>query len=161
MLRILHADPTTVNDSTAKAEPGSLWVYQHPTYGTWVLRYAQAKDAVTYAAGQSCTIANVYGTAVTNDRSGGSSIGAIFGGVALLAVTQNYYSFFLVDGYYPTLVTSGADDIAIGESLIVHASTDGACDGVAAGSTTTASFGVAVAADVDADNTVAGLVRCI
>lgn len=161
MLNILTEDPTAANHATAQHDLGALFRWRHPTHGWWVLRYVQFKDAVTYAAGQSCTLAAANGTAVTNDRSGGSSIGAIFGGVALKAMTQNYYGFVLVNGYYPTLVTSGADDIAIGESLIVHASTDGACDGVAAGSTTTASFGIATVADVDADNTVAGVVRCL
>ena len=97
------------------------------------------------------------GKSITNDRSGGSSIGnmARGGGLALRVMTQNYYGFALVQGYYPTAVTSGADDIAIAESVILHSSTDGACDGGGAGSTTTASFGTASEADVNADNSVA------
>lgn len=156
-----HVDPTTANDATAQATVGALYKYMHPSYGEWVLRYTKFVDAVTYAAGQSCTEAAVNGASVTNDRSGGSSLGtyAKGGGLALLAMTQNYYGYALVEGYYPTIKTSGADDIAVGESLILHGSTDGTCDGVAAGSTTTASFGTASIVDVDADNTVAGYVN--
>lgn len=117
-------------------------------------------DAVTYAAGQVCTYANTTGTSVTNDISGGSSIGNIVRGICLAVQTQNSWGWVQRKGPYATIKTSGADDIAIGESLIVHASTDGTCDGVAAGSTTTASFGIATTADVDADNTVAGILNC-
>ena len=81
-------------------------------------------------------------------------------GICLAVQTQNSWGWVQRKGPYATIKTSGADDIAVGESLIVHASTDGTCDGVAAGSTTTASFGIAVAADVDADNTVAGIHNC-
>jgi hypothetical protein len=151
-----HVDPTLCNDERAWATPGKLYVWKGDLYV-----YAQAKDAVAYADGQSTTLAAADWTAVTNDRSGGSSIGAIPGGIARCVLTQNYYGYFLVRGYHATIKTSGADDIAIGESLIVHASTDGTCDGVAAGSTTTGSFGVATVADVDADNTVAGFVRIV
>lgn len=117
-------------------------------------------DAVTYAAGQVCTYAVSTGGSVTNDISGGSSIGSIVRGICLAAQTQNSWGWVQRKGRYATVKTSGADDIAIGESLIVHASTDGTCDGVAAGSTTTASFGIAATADVDADNTVAAILNC-
>lgn len=157
----LFEDPTVVNDDVARATAGENFVYFHPSYGRWVVRYGQFKDAVTYAAGQVCTIANVSGSAFTNDISGGSSVGAIVAGVALGVMTQNYYGFVLVEGYYPTIKTSGADDIAIGENLFVHGSTDGTCDGGAANAWTTANFGVAVAADVDADNTVGGLIKTV
>lgn len=151
-----HLDPTTVNDAAAKATPGGIywWINGSGLYQRFV--YAQAKHAVTYAAGQPCSFAAVNHTAVTNDVSQATSV--LFGGLAMLVMTENYYGYFLIWGYYATIKTSGADDIAVGESLIVHATTDGTCDGVAAGSRTTASFGVAVVADIDADNTVAGFI---
>lgn len=150
---------TAVNDASPRYRLGE--VFQDPQTG-YFYRYVQFKDAVTYAAGQVVSWAVSTGlTAVTNDCSGGSSIGAVPAGICQAVMTQNYYGFILVSGYYATIKTSGADDIAVGESLIMHASTDGTCDGVAAGSTTTASFGVAVAVDVDADNTVAGTVNLL
>ena len=147
----------TANDSSARYRAGQLVI--DPATG-YFYRYVQFKDAVAYADGQSVTWATMM-TAVTNDRAGGSSIGVIPAGVCLRVMTQNYYGFILVRGYHATLATSGADDIVIGESLILHATTDGTCDGVAATATTTASFGFATAADVDAANTVAGTVNLI
>jgi len=121
-------------------------------------RFVQFKDAVTYAAGQSLTLADVNWTSVTNDRAGGSSIGAIFGGVCLAVPAQNGYGWVLIYGPYATLLTSGADDIVVGECLICHATTDGTCDGVAANARTTAAIGVATTADVDGADTVAAFV---
>jgi len=125
-----------------------------------VYAFVKFLDAVTYAAGQVCTYAAADGTSVTNDISGGSSLGSIVRGICLAVQTQNSWGWVQRKGIYSTVKTSGADDIAVGESLIVHASTDGTCDGVAAGSTTTASFGIALVADVDADNTVAAVLDC-
>lgn len=159
MYKQLTADPTGVNDSAAKAEVGAMYQYKHPTYGWWVLRYCQFKDAVTYAAGQVLTIASADGSAVTNDVAGGSSLGSIPGGVALTAVTQNYYGYALVDGYYPTIKTNGDDDITAANVLLIGAA-DGVCDS-AASTWTAGSFGISTAADVDANNTVAGIVRCL
>jgi hypothetical protein len=157
MSQFIHDSVTNANDAVARFNVGGL--YPSPE-GRWY-RYVQFKDAVTYAAGQVVTWAATDQSAVTNDISGGSSLGSIVAGICLRVMTQNYYGFILVSGSYATIKTSGADDIAVGESLIVHASTDGTCDGVAANATTTASLGVALAVDVDADNTVAGFVRCM
>ena len=149
---------TSCNEATASRTLGQLYTDESTGY---VYRYVQFKDAVTYAAGQVCTYAVATGlTAVTNDISGGSSIGSIVAGIALRAMTQNYYGFVLVKGFYGTVKTSGADDIAAGENLFVHASTDGTCDGASASTFSSGNFGIAMAADVDADNTVAALVCC-
>lgn len=154
---ICHEDPTVCNDDAARATTGVIY-----SNGDGKLyRYAQAKDAVTYADGQVCTLAIADGTAVTNDISGGSSIGSIVGGIARRIMTQNYYGYFLVKGYHATVKTSGADDIAIGENVFVHASTDGTCDGGTAATFASGNFGIAVVADVDAANTVAVQVNCL
>ena len=160
-------DPTTTefpDDGRCPVTKGTLYGWQHATYGPWVVKVVKFLDAVAYAAGQSCEAASLGsagGASVTNDRSGGSSLGNIAkgGGLALMVNTTAKVGFVLVQGYYPTIKTSGADDIAVGESLILHSSTDGACDGVAAGSTTTASFGTAQIVDVDANDTVGGIVN--
>lgn len=154
MMQIGH-DPATAIHTTPEAQLGAL--YSQP--GGKIYRYVKFVDAVTYAAGQVCTWADATGTSVTNDISGGSSIGSIVAGVCQAVMTQNSYGYVQVSGYYPTIKTSGADDIAIGENLFVHASTDGTCDGAAASTWSSGNFGVAVAADVDADNTVAGIIR--
>ena len=147
---IYDSDPTSVNDPTMRLGAGDLFRFNHATYGRWILKYVQAKDAVTYAAGQVLTKANVKWTAVTNDIAGGSSIGKTFGGIALAAYTTGNWVFVLVDGYYPTVLTNGDDDIADGVQLI-----SGTADGVCDSGTATHSFGHAIGADVDANNTVA------
>ena len=123
-------------------------------------RYVQFKDAVTYVAGHCVTWADATSlTTVTNDISGGSSIGSIPAGVCVGVPAQNGYGWILVRGFHSAVVTSGADDIAVGENVFVHSSTDGAVDGTAASAVTTTALGIAVAADVDAANTVAVFVN--
>lgn len=156
-INIVTDDPTTVNDSSPRHNPGDYVWYKHATYGWWKLRYCQILNPVTTAAGQVNYPVAITGSTVTNDITGGTSVplAVIFAGLSLKALTASYWGYFLVQGYYPTVKTSGADDIAAGEAIICHGSTDGTVDGVAAGSTTVACVGVAAAADVDADNTVA------
>lgn len=160
-LQVIYDDPTTVNDQyQTNHKIGDVRYYRHPTYGWWKLRYVQFKNSVTYAAGQVCSPIATDMSTVTNDITGGSATpwAVIFAGMALRVMTADYYGWVLIGGYYPTIKTSGADDIAAGESLIMHGSTDGTCDGVAAGSMTVASFGVAVADDDNSGNTVAGYI---
>ena len=154
----LTTDPSTYNTAAADSSLVVGGLYRYATNG-WIYRYVQFLDAVTYAAGQSVEWAATTGLSVTNDRAGASSVGRAAAGVVLAVMTQNYYGFILVNGFYATLATSGADDIAAGETLITHATTDGTVDGVA--TWTLGCLGVATAADVDADNTVAGYVMCL
>lgn len=119
--------------------------------------YTKFVDAIAYLAGHVVCWKTASCVSVTNDIS--LAVGVIPAGVVVGVPTENTYGWVQTKGPHATIKTSGADDIAIGESLIVHGSTDGCCDGVAAGSTTTASFGVALAVDVDANNTVAGYIN--
>lgn len=152
----IYRDPTTVNDASPTDEPGQCSRYYHPTYGWWVVRYVKHLDAVTYAAGQVVQFVATDRSTVTNDVSGGSTpIGAA--GIALNVVTQNYWSYILAQGYYPTVKTNGDDDIAAKDQIIVGAA-DGACD--SATTMTGNHLGFARAADVDADNTVAAEIDC-
>lgn len=120
-------------------------------------RYTQFKDAVTYVAGHVVCWKTAACVSVTNDIS--LAVGVCPAGVCVGVPAENGYGWVQTYGPHATIKTSGADDIVIGESLIVHATTDGCCDGVAAGSTTTASFGTCLTDDINADNTVAGFIR--
>jgi hypothetical protein len=142
----------SVNDSAARMAVGTLVEDESGK----VYRYVQFKDAVTYAAGQPVVWAAATPTAVTNDISGGSNVGALVAGIALGVMTQNYYGFVLGKGYYSAVVTNGDDDIAAGDFLILGGS-DGTCN---SGTVSAADFGYALAADVDASNTVAALIFC-
>ncbi len=153
----LLKDPAQYNHATADPTLVVGGLYEWVANG-FIYRYVQFKDAVTYAAGQSVEYAATTGLAVTNDRAGGSSVGRAAAGVVLGVMTQDSYGFILVQGV-ATLATSGADDIAAGETLITHATTDGTVDGVA--TWTLGCIGVALAADVDAADTVIGTVMCL
>lgn len=157
---LLYGDPTTVNDIAPTAKVGGYYWYWHATYGWWKLRYLQLLNPVTTAAGQVNYPVALDGSTVTNDITGGTSVpwAVVFAGLSLRALTASYFGYFLVGGRYPTIKTSGADDIAAGECLICHGSTDGTCDGVAANAPTVAALGIANTADIDADNTVDGVI---
>ena len=123
-------------------------------------RYVQFKDAVTYTAGMCCTYADATSlTTVTNDISGGTSIGSVCAGVAVGVPAQNGYGWVQTYGLHTAVRTSGADDIAVGESVVVHGSTDGTVDGASASTYATGELGVAVAADDNDANTVAVFIR--
>ncbi len=157
MYPICHVPPSLCNDSEAKATLGG--VYRFDADGD-LYRYGQFKDAVTYAANQALSLANVGKTAFTNDISGGSSIGAIPAGVCQRVMTQDYFGYAKITGVVPLMKTTGADDIAVGENLFL--SGDGTVDGSAATAITTTAIAVADAVDVDADNTVAcHLINCL
>lgn len=93
------------------------------------------------------------GTIVTNDVSD-SDINHV-AGVMPLAMTDLYYGWMQVCGYNSAIRTDGGDDIAAADALIGGG--DGTCNSVAQDTAPTNKvLGFAVAADVDASNTVAG-----
>lgn len=119
-------------------------------------RYCKFLDAVTYVANQCLTWANAACTSVTNDISGGSSLGAFAAGVGQAVVAQNGFGW--VQTWGPaTVKTNGDDDITAGLSLFP--SGDGTVDSATAATFVTGRLGYALAADVDADNTVSVFVE--
>lgn len=157
-LPVILADPTTVNESAPSAKLGQCFVFEHATYGRWVVRYVKFLNAVTYAAGQPVQFCDGPRTTVTNDISGGAT--ATIGraaGICLLVMTQNYHGYVLASGYYPTVLDNGDDDISLGDQIIIGAS-DGVCD--SATTLTGKHLGFASADDSNADNTVAAVIDC-
>jgi len=123
-------DVTPADVNTAAADPrftlGSVYWKGGKAY-----RYVQFVDAVAYIAGHVLTWANATGTAVTNDRSGGSAVFATRAvGVALGVMTENYYGFMQVSGINADVQTDTG--VAAGEALVAH-TVDGQCDTMAAG----------------------------
>lgn len=117
-------DPTVANDPVPVATLGGTYEYNGNLY-----KYVQFKDAVAYLAGHVVSWANATGTAVTNDRSGGSALaGTIPAGVACRVMTQNYYGFIQVTGL-ATLYGDGS--IAAGDVVVLDTGTDGYCDTMA------------------------------
>lgn len=168
-------DITPANVNSAAADPRFVLNGLYSKDGV-LYRYTQFVDAVAYAAGQCVAYANATGTAVSNDRAGGSSVGTRCAGVVLATMTQDYYGFVQVTGV-ATLVTNGDDDIAAGDEIMLDTGTDGACDSYVGSAVVTATvnqttvgaaldarekiFGQALAADTDGADTVVATINCI
>lgn len=112
-------------------------------------------SAVTAAAGNAVAwIGDSANFTVTNDISDTKQNRPA--GVLLTAVTAGNYCFIQVRGDYGTVKTDGGDDIAEGDYVWLDDSVDGGVDSTAAGNASIfQALGVALAADVDANNTVA------
>lgn len=83
-------------------------------------------------------------------------------GVMVSVPDDGEYCWIQKRGYYPTVKTNADDDIANGDALV--GAGDGTCDSVAAHVDTAAFLkvlGWAVAADVDAADTVAARLECL
>lgn len=114
-----------------------------------------ANGLATVAAGQPVLWKTPASFLVTNDYDVITAARNFPAGVALLANTSGYYGWIQVAGPYATVVTNGDDDIGQGDTIIYGAA-DGVVDSVAAGTASTfVPLGIATAADVDANNTVA------
>lgn len=126
----LPPDVTPANVDTASADPrftlGAVYWKDGKAY-----RYVQFLDAVAYIAGHVLTWANATGTAVTNDRAGGSAVGSTQAvGVATRVHTENHYGFMQVSGVNADVQTDTG--VSAGESLVAH-TVDGQSDTMAAG----------------------------
>lgn len=77
-------------------------------------------------------------------------------GVFLSVIPDGGYGWIQTHGYHATVKTDAGDDFAEGDAAIAHASTDGVVDRTAEGTAPVSKVvGWALAADVDADDTVA------
>ena len=154
MARIAY-NPFLANHLTPKATVGQVYDGIDAYGSNAKFRYVQFLDAVTYIKGHVVTAANAAGTAVTNDRSGGSAVYVTrAAGVALRAMTENYYGYIQVTG---RAVVQTDDGVAAGESLVAH-TVDGECDTMAAGEEHLV-FGFTLAADAS-DQGIAWLTGC-
>src|SRR4030042_2702059 len=100
----LTEDPSKVHDAAPRFDIGATY-YWNGCY----FRYLKFVDSVTYAAGHSVEHASANGTAVSNDRTGGSSKGrSTPAGICLRAMTENHYCFAQVAGWkIPAILTDG------------------------------------------------------
>lgn len=91
-------------------------------------RYVKFVDAVTYVKGHVVGLASTSTYNVTNDRAGGSAIGATPVGVVFqdTVPTQNQYGWVQVTGIADVICTGAA--VAAGDVLVIAASTDGAAE---------------------------------
>ena len=118
-------DPATTNETTPRATLGGIYEFNGKFH-----KYVRFLDAVAYVAGHICEWANAAGTSVTNDVSGGSSLGRAPAGIAPMVMTQNNYGYIQVSGV-ATVVTDGS--VAAGEAVVADGGADGVGDTMAAG----------------------------
>lgn len=139
---ISRTTPGSANDATAVNLAGSL----RDGYDGKQYRYVQVED-MALAANDVVEYSDATGTEVTKDRSGGSSLGRGFAGVALNTVTDAYYTYVQTKGLATCKVAANTA-VAAGARVMTDASNDGCVKTYAA---TTGSedysFGVALAAD--------------
>ncbi len=140
----------SANDATDLNQVGS--VYFDGSNGK-SYRYVQVEDA-DLAVNEVVEFANATGTEVTNDVSGGSSIGNQFAGVALNTVTDAYYTWVQVEGLATCAVA--ANTAVVAGARVVTGSADGVVE-TATTATMEHSFGMALANDT-ATTSVAGTV---
>lgn len=158
-LKELYVTELTNNDSSDLEGVGTYRM-EKTTDGTKIYKYVKFNNGSGNVA--SATNMVVYYllsdtdmTTVTNDVSD-SDINQV-AGVMPIAMTDLYYGWLQVAGPNAIIRTNGDDDIASSDTLIGGG--DGTCNSVAQDTASTNKvLGYAVAADVDGDNTVAGVI---
>lgn len=152
-------------DGSTPGEGDELGVIRHEidglTSGMKSYRFVQVADtSAAVANGTVVTFSDVYGREVTTDIS---ETGQNFvAGVGIGVITPGNSGWIQVYGHHAAVKTNGDDDVAAGDMLIVDSTTDGTANSVTAGTAPThKTIGVAVAADVDADDTVAAFISCL
>ena len=136
----------TANDSTAKEEVGIIrWEY-NSTYGLRAFRYMQAAADTTVANGTALAYTGDYKFVCSSDRTDTLQNHRV--GVGIGVITASYYGWVQCFGYHAAVLTDGGNDIADGEEVMLHTTTDGVIDRVAAGTAATyLRLGVAVEDD--------------
>lgn len=112
----------TSNDSTAIEQPGT--VFEDGLTGK-IYRYVLVEDA-NLAKGDVVEYSDTSGYEVTNDRSGGSSLGRFAAGVAITTITDGQYGWIQISGKCDYVKTDGS--VAAGDRLVPHATADGQAD---------------------------------
>ena len=154
MARIFDT-PLSSNTSDAKERLGVKRVEWSATDACYkAYRYVQAASDTTVANGTCLGFSDTLGQVVSSDRSDFDANQPA--GVGIGTGTASYYFWIQTGGYHSALLTDGGNDFVDGDSVILHATSDGVCDRTATtAAPVSVALGVAVADDVDADDTVA------
>lgn len=158
-MKAIWATKLTDTSATPREELGAVrWE------GMNAYRYILVEDAAL-ATGDVVEFSDTSGYEVTNDRSGGSSIGRAVAGVAIGAVADAYYGWIQVSGRHASVKTDGG--VSAGHVLIPHATADGRADTAVASSTATNTegqrFGYALETDdgTTSAGTCAAIINCL
>jgi len=155
MFKRLWATELTENSATKKEELGVEREEYDTTYGYRKFIYVQVAAGVTVALGTALAYSDKKRQTVTTAFTVAAALGNKVAGVGIGAITAEYYGWIQTFGYHGGVKTDAGDDIVDGDTLVLHASTAGVCEKVAIN--TAAPYrplGVAVADDIDADDTV-------
>lgn len=147
----------TSNDSAAVHSPGeSIEVVDSSGLKRYkYINFEKGTGSIAAAAGNLAYFldgTDFDGFTVTSDVSDTDK--NLVAGILQAVLTDEYYGWIQTWGYYATVKTNGDDDIAAGDAIIGDG--DGTCNSTAQDTApTNRVVGWAVAADVDADDTVA------
>jgi len=149
----------TANDSTAQEQLGILRTELDSSTNRFkTYKYVVAAADTTVADGTALCYTDLYGTTASLDISDGA-INQVCG-VGVGVITASYYGWVQTWGYHDAVLTDGGDDIADGDSVILHASSNGVCNSTASGTAAVSlPIGIAVDADIDGSNTVEVFIR--
>jgi len=158
--KYIQPQDVTEQNSEAQVELGAIrWTYD-TTNGLRKWKYVQFDNGSGNVASATnmvvyYLVATVTGGKVTNDVSD-SDINHV-AGVMPVSMTDLYYGWMQIGGYNSAIRANGDDDIAAADALIGGG--DGTCNSVAQDTAPTNKvLGFSWAADVDASNTVAGMI---
>lgn len=154
---IQYGSLTAANSATPTHTPGTIYqdlatgvTYQYINFDNGAGNVAAVAGGVAYVK----TLASYVVTMDISDSLTTKQNGCC--GVFVNVLTDAYYGWMVIKGPYATVKTDAGDDIAIDDSCIAHATTDGVVDRTATGTAAVSRIvGTATAADVDADDTVA------
>ena len=149
----------TADSTTAQEQLGSVRKEYDSTNGFRTFKYVQASLTVAASNGRVLCWYDTIGTVATDDIS--TTRASLPAGVAIGTLTHGRYGWVQMGGYHSAVDTNGDDDVADGDVVVVDTATDGVADSVAYGAASSLKIlGIAVAADVDASDTVAVLLDC-
>lgn len=151
----LWATKLTDNSSTAKEQLGIKRVEWDSSDACFkAYRYVVTASDTTVANGTALGYSDTLGQTVSLDCDDYSENQAA--GVGIGVITAGYYGWIQTGGYHSAVKTDAGDDIADGDYVILHATTDGVCDRTAAATAAVSRpLGFAVADDINASDTVA------
>ena len=151
----LWATPITANDSTPKEQLGikrTEWSTTDNCFKSY--RYGRAASDTTIANGTCLGFSDTLRQVFSSDYND-YDINQV-AGVGTGTITANYYGWLQTGGYHSVVLTDAGNDIVDGDSIIISSGTTGVCDRTATAEAAVSNrLGVAVADDIDGDDTVA------
>lgn len=144
---VVHRPFATVDTVPQMAVGTIVWDFVNAK----AYKYVKFLDAVAYLAGHVVQYANTACTSVSNDVSGGTTIGTGCtnpAGLCLAVQTENSYGFIQIAGVG---LAYGDGSVAAGEVVVADTGADGRADTMAAGEEHQA-FGVAQSTDDTAND---------